>query len=154
MPEIRNREAFHDYIIEETFEAGIVLTGAEVKSIRLGQASWNGGYAAVMKGRVFIHGLHIDPYKYDTTKTAEGGDKLHEPTRPRELLLKAKEIAKLQAATQAEGYTLVPLKMYFKKALIKVEIGLGKGKKKFDKRAELKKKAVDRETDRYFKYGR
>ena len=150
--EIRNRDAFHDYIIEDTFEAGIILTGPEVKSIRLGQANWSGGYAAVMKGKVFLYGLHIDPYKWDTRTEAEGAPKLHEPTRVRELLLKSKEIAKLQAATQVEGYTIVPLKMYFKKALIKVEIGLGKGKKKFDKRAEMKKKVVDRETDRYFKY--
>lgn len=149
MPEIRNRDAFADYTIETTIEAGIVLSGAEVKSIRLGQANWSGGYAAVMKGRIYLYGLHIDPYKHDTTRSA---DEIHEPTRPRELLLKEKEIRELQARTQAEGFTLVPLKLYFKKALIKVELGLGKGKKKYDKRAELKEKAVGRETDRLFKY--
>jgi len=146
---IKNRDALRDYTIEETFEAGIILNGAEVKSIRLGHANWSGGYAAVMKKKVMLHGLHIDPYKYDSTRAE---DEPHEPTRPRELLLKAKEIERLQAATQAEGFTLVPLKLYFKKALIKVEIGLGKGKKKFDKRAEMKARVVGRETDRLFKY--
>ena len=112
--EIRNRDAFRDYSIEETFEAGILLTGAEVKSIRLGQANWSGGYAAIDRRRVFLYGLHIDPYKYDTQRKEEGDERLHEPTRARELLLKAKEIEKLQMSTQAEGYTLVPLKLYFK----------------------------------------
>jgi len=155
-PEIKNRDAFRDYAIEDTFEAGIVLSGPEVKSIRLGQASWTGGYAAVERNKVFVYGLHIDPYKFDTShsragKIADTTLVAHEPTRPRLLLLKAKEIAELQAATQAEGYTLVPLKLYFKKALIKIALGLGRGKKKFDKRAEMKAKAVSRETERYFK---
>lgn len=149
--EIRNREAFRDYQIESPVEAGIVLTGAEVKSIRLGRASWTGGYAAVERNRVFLYGLHIEPYQFDTTRNK--GD-VYDPTHPRQLLLKSREIQRLKASTQAEGYTLVPLKMYFKKALIKVELGLGKGKKKFDKRADLKKKTVERETDRLFKYKR
>lgn len=147
--EIRNRDALRDYSIESTLEAGVVLSGPEVKSIRLGQANWSGGYAAILHGKVYLHGLHIEPYKYDSSHSQE---KFHEPTRPRLLLLKAKEIARLQASTQAEGYTLIPLKLYFKQALIKVELGLGKGKKKFDKRAELKKKTEKREEDRFFKY--
>ena len=147
--EIRNREAFRDYLIESTVEAGIVLSGGEVKSIRLGRANWAGGYAAVERRGVFLYGLHIEPYQFDTTRAK---NESYDPTHPRLLLLKNKEIQRLKASTQAEGYTLVPLKMYFKKALIKVELGLGKGKKKFDKRAELKKKAVDRETDRFFKF--
>ena len=147
--EIRNRDASRDYALDETFEAGIVLNGAEVKSIRLGQANWSGGYAAVDRRGLMLYGLHIDPYKYDSTR---GDGVIYEPTRPRQLLMKAKELAKLRAATQAEGYTIVPMKLYFKKALIKVELGLGKGKKKFDKRAEMKAKLVDREKERLFRY--
>jgi SsrA-binding protein len=147
--EARNRDAFKDYILTDAMEAGIVLTGAEVKSIRLGRASWSGSYAAVEKNNVFLYGLHIEPYQYDTTRDKTDS---YDPTHPRKLLLKAKEIQKLKAATQAEGFTLVPLKLYFKKALIKVELALGKGKKKFDKRAEMKRKTQERETERFFKY--
>jgi len=147
--EARNREAFKDYLLTDAMEAGIVLTGAEVKSIRMGRASWSGGYAAVERNKVYLYGLHIEPYQFDTTRDK---NEIYDPTHPRQLLLKSKEIQKLKAATQAEGYTLVPLKLYFKKALIKVELALGKGKKKFDKRADLKKKTEDRETERFFKY--
>ena len=149
---IKNRSAFHDYSIESTIEAGIVLTGAEVKSIRLGQANWTGGYAAIDKKKLFVYGLHIDPYKHDS---ARGSDSfVYNPTAPRALLVKKKEMHHLAVSTQAEGYTIVPLKLYFKGALIKVELGLGKGKKKFDKRADLKRKVEKREEERYFKYGK
>ncbi len=150
-PEIKNRDAYHDYTIEETFEAGLVLTGAEVKSVRLGKANWSGGYAAVTHGKVFLYGLHIEPYEFDTSSKGNTAAFPNSPTRPRILLLKAREIEKLRAATQAEGFTLVPLKLYFKKALIKVALGLGRGKKKFDKRAEMKARVAQRESDRYFK---
>jgi len=148
-PEVRNRDALRDYTIDSTLEAGIVLTGAEVKSVRMGQASFAGGYAAIDRKGAFVYGLHIEPYRFagDTRES-------YEPARPKQLLLKTKELAKLRAATQAEGYTLVPLKLYFKKALIKVELGLGKGKKKFDKRADLKDKTQKRETEKYFKYSK
>lgn len=150
-PEIINRDARRDYTLEESLEAGIVLKGAEVKSIRLGKANWSGGYAAVEKNGVMLHGLHIDPYKYDTTR-AGGGGEIYNPTQPRCLLIKKKELLRLKAATQAEGMTLVPLRLYWKKALIKIELGLGKGKKKYDKRAEMKEKLVDREKERLFRY--
>lgn len=146
--DIRNRDALRDYTIEDTFEAGIILSGGEVKSIRLGHANWAGGYAAVVKGRVYLHGLHIEPYKFATRPA----DSVYDPTHPRQLLLNRREIDKLQAATQAEGLTLVPLRLYFKKALIKVELALGRGKKKFDKRAEMKSRVIGRETERLFKY--
>jgi SsrA-binding protein len=147
---VRNRDALRDYTIDSTVEAGIVLTGAEVKSIRLGRAGFSGGYAVVEKRWATLHGLHIEAYKFASADSKT----TYDPIRPRRLLLKASELARLKMSTQAEGYTLVPLSMYFKQALIKVELGLGKGKKKYDKRQELKTAESKRETDRYFKYSR
>jgi SsrA-binding protein len=144
--EIRNRDALRDYFISDTFEAGIMLEGAEVKSIRLGQASFNGAYAAVERNCVRLYGLRIEPYKFAPESAAI------DPLREKKLLLKSREVERLQMATQAQGLTLVPLKLYFKGALVKVELGLGQGKKKFDKRAELREKAVERESERFFKY--
>ncbi len=144
--EIRNRDALRDYFVSDTFEAGIMLLGSEVKSLKMGQASFNGAYAAVEKNCVRLYGLRIEPYKF-----APSSDAI-DPLREKKLLLKSREIERLHISTQAEGLTLVPLRLYFKGSLAKVELGLGQGKKKFDKRAELREKAISRETERFFKY--
>jgi SsrA-binding protein len=147
-PEVRNRDALRDYFVDQTLEAGIVLTGGEVKSVRAALANFTGAYAAVDKNCVMLYGLRIEPYRFASTQKVEDAD------RPKKLLLKSRELEHLRASTQAEGYTLVPLKLYFKGSLIKIALGLGKGKKKFDKRADLKERAVRRETDRFFKLRR
>ncbi len=142
--DIRNAKAGRDYFVEEKYEAGIVLTGTEVKSIRAGKANLSEGFCRFVKDQLFIYGLHIDEYTFGSTNN-------HIPRRERKLLLKRRELRKLQRAVESGGKAIIPLRMYFKQALIKVEIGLCVGKKLFDKRDDLKKKAVMRDVDRYMK---
>jgi SsrA-binding protein len=140
----QNKKANHDFSIEETFEAGIVLQGTEIKSIRNGRANLKDSYARVEGGEVFLHNMHVSPYE-------QGNRYNHEPLRTRKLLLHKREIANLIGATKEEGYALVPLKMYLKNGYAKVLIGLGKGKKKYDKREDLKKKEAKRDIERAFR---
>ncbi|RNC68596.1 MAG: SsrA-binding protein SmpB [Desulfuromonadales bacterium] len=133
-----NKKAFHDYFIEERFEAGMVLQGTEVKSLRLGKANLNDSFALVRNGEVFLHNLHISPYDF-------GNRENHDADRLRKLLLHKNEIEKLFSKIREKGYSVVPLRLYFKKGLAKVELGLAKGKKLYDKREDLKKKDQTRE---------
>jgi SsrA-binding protein len=133
-----NKKAFHEYFIEERFEAGMVLTGTEVKSLRMGKANLNDSFAMVKSGEAFLHNLHISPYDF-------GNRQNHDPDRMRKLLLHKKEIDKLFGSVREQGYSLVPLRLYFKNGLVKVEVGLAKGKKLYDKREDLKKKDHKRE---------
>jgi SsrA-binding protein len=134
-----NRKAQHDYFIEEHYEAGIMLAGTEVKSLRLGNASLADGYASVEHGEVFLHNVHINPYD-------KGGIFNKDPKRRRKLLLKKDEIKRIYGKTQQRGFTLIPLKLYFNpRGLAKVELGLAKGKKLYDKREEIKKRELSRE---------
>jgi SsrA-binding protein len=135
----QNRKAFHDYFIEETFEAGIMLTGTEVKSLRAGKANLKDSYARIKNEEVFLLNTHISPY------SQADGFKQHEPERTRKLLLHKKEIIKLVVKTKEKGYTLVPTKIYFKDGKAKVEIGLAKGKTSYDKRDSIKTRDVKRE---------
>jgi len=140
----QNRKARHDYFIEETFEAGIALTGTEVKSLRLGRANLQDSYATIKNGEVFVNGLHISPYDM-------GNRFNHDPLRTRKLLLHRFEINKLIGHTQKKGLTLVPLSLYFKKGMVKVELAVCKGKKLYDKRDDIAKKDALREIDRRMK---
>ncbi|APH03677.1 SsrA-binding protein SmpB [Bacillus weihaiensis] len=140
----QNKKANHDFSIEETFEAGIVLQGTEIKSIRNGRANLKDSYARIDKGEVFLLNMHVSPYE-------QGNRYNHDPLRTRKLLLHKKEIVKLIGATKEEGYALIPLKMYIKNGYAKVLIGLGKGKKKYDKREDLKKKEAKRDIERAFR---
>lgn len=137
----RNRKARHDYAIEETFEAGIVLTGSEVKSLRKGRASLADAYARVRKGEIWLEQAHIPPYD-------EASYQNHEPLRSRKLLLHATQIAELTRALEAKGFTLVPLKLYFKGNKVKVELGLAKGKKAYDKRQAITARDAARDMAR------
>jgi SsrA-binding protein len=140
----QNRKASHDYFIEETYEAGIVLQGTEIKSIRAGRINLKDAHARIMQGEIFLLNMHIATYE-------QGNRFNHDPTRSRKLLLHRKEINKLIGLTQQQGYALVPLKMYIKNGVAKVLIGLGKGKKKYDKREDLKQKQMKRDIDRAMK---
>ncbi len=135
----QNKKAFHDYFIEETFEAGLVLAGTEVKSLRLGKANLNDSYARIKGEEIFLVNTHISPYAQ-----ADSFAQL-EPRRTRKLLLHKKEIAKLIGKTREKGYTLIPTKIYFKNGKAKVAIGLAKGKRLYDKRETIKKKTIERE---------
>lgn len=137
----QNKKAYHDYEILETFEAGVVLLGTEVKSLREGRANLKDSYARIKKGEVFIIGLHISPYTHASYEN-------HEPERVRKLLLHRHEIKRLYGKTQERGFALIPLKVYFNKGKIKVELGLAQGKKLYDKRESLKRKETARELDR------
>ncbi|SEQ27413.1 SsrA-binding protein SmpB [Piscibacillus halophilus] len=139
-----NRKASHDYFIEETYEAGMVLKGTEIKSIRAGRVNLKDAFARISNGEAYVHNLHISPYE-------QGNQFNHEPTRARKLLLHKKEINKLIGQTQQKGYSLVPLKIYIKNGVAKLLIGLGKGKKKYDKREDLKQKAMKRDVERALK---
>lgn len=140
----QNRKASHDYFIEETYEAGIVLKGTEIKSIRSGRVNLKDAYARIQNGEVFLHNMHISPYE-------QGNRYNHDPLRTRKLLLHRKEINKLIGETKEQGYTLVPLKIYLKNGFAKLLIGLGKGKKKYDKREDLKRKEAKRDIERAFR---
>jgi SsrA-binding protein len=137
----RNKRARHDYHVLETWEAGLVLTGTEVKSLRNGKANLSDAYGVVNEGEVYLINLHISPYD-------QGNYYNHEPTRTRKLLLHRKEIRRLIGAVEREGLTLVPLELYFKRGRAKVAIALAKGKKLHDKRADLRKKDDEREMAR------
>lgn len=141
----QNRKAYHDYFIEETFEAGIILTGTEVKSLRAGKANLKDSYARVKDSEVFLVKTHISAYtQADTFKQDD-------PERTRKLLLHKKEILRLIGKTREKGYTLIPTKIYFKGGKAKVEIGLAKGKAFYDKRETIKKKDVQREMQKTLK---
>ena len=139
-----NRKAYHDYFIEETYEAGISLLGTEVKSIREGRVNLKDSYAIIKNNEVFLLNCHISPYSHGNLQN-------HEPLRTRKLLLKRREIDKLWGKLSQQGFTLVPLKIYFKKGKAKVEIGLVKGKRKYEKREALKEKEAKREIQRHMK---
>jgi SsrA-binding protein len=133
-----NKKAFHEYFIEERFEAGMVLTGTEVKSLRMGKANLNDAFALVRNGEAYLHNLHIAPYDF-------GNRQNHDPERTRKLLLHKNEILRLFGKVREQGYTLIPLRLYFKEGKVKVELGLAKGKKLYDKREDLKKKDMKRD---------
>lgn len=141
----QNKRASHDYFIEETYEAGIVLQGTEIKSLRNGRANIKDAHARIdRRGEVQLINLHIAEYE-------QGNRYNHDPTRTRKLLLHRKQIDKLIGLTQQQGYALVPLKIYIKNGYAKVLIGLGKGKKRYDKRDDLKQKQMKRDVDRALK---
>jgi SsrA-binding protein len=138
-----NRRARHDYQIEETYEAGLVLTGAEVKSLRAGRASLAEAYARVTDGEVWLENLHIPPYP-------NAAEQPHDPRRTRKLLLRRAEIERLIGKTQERGLTLVPMRLYFTRGLAKLEIGLGRGKRRFEKRQAIAEREHRREMERAF----
>ncbi|MDE3840073.1 SsrA-binding protein [Bacillus methanolicus] len=140
----QNKKAYHDYFIEDTYEAGIVLQGTEIKSIRAGRVNLKDSYARIHKGEMFLYNMHISPYD-------QGNRYNHDPLRTRKLLLHKSEINKLIGETKEAGYALVPLKVYIKNGYAKVLIGLAKGKKKYDKREDLKRKEANREIERAFR---
>ena len=139
-----NKKARHDYFIEETYEAGISLHGTEVKSLRMGKCSIKEAFVRVEKGEVYIYGMHISPYE-------KGNIFNRDPLRVKKLLLHKSEINKMIGQMQQKGYTLVPLNVYFKGSLVKVEIGLAKGKKLYDKRQDIAKRDQQREAEKQFK---
>ena len=140
----KNPNARHNYTIEDTIEAGIVLTGTEIKSIRAGKVNLNDSYAGIKNGEAFIYSMHISPYE-------QGNIFNKDPLRVRKLLLHKYEINKLAGKIAEKGYTLVPLQVYFRGSLVKVEIGLAKGKKLYDKRQDIAKKDQKREAEKEFK---
>ena len=136
-----NRRARHDYAIEDVFEAGLVLTGTEVKSLRAGRASLTDGYGLITDDEAWLHGVHIPEYTQGTWTN-------HEPRRVRKLLLHRKEIERLARSTQERGLTLVPLSLYFKDGKAKIELGVARGKRTYDKRQDLAKRDAAREVER------
>ncbi len=143
-PTIKNRKARHEYHIEETYEAGIVLKGTEVKSLRNGNASLNESFAMLQDGEVWLRDMYIKPYK-------EGSYANHDERRPRKLLLNKREITELDKAVDQKGYTLIPLKLYFKKGYAKILLGIAKGKQQHDKRQDIKERDMKRELNRKYK---
>lgn len=139
-----NKKAYHDYFIEETYEAGIALHGTEVKSLRMGKCSIKESFVRIENEEVYIYGMHISPYE-------KGNIFNRDPLRVKKLLLHKSEIRKMKGKIAEKGYTLVPLKVYFNRSLVKVEIGLAKGKKLYDKRQDIAKKDQRREAERDFK---
>ena len=139
-----NKKAYHDYFIEETYEAGIALHGTEVKSLRMGKCSIKESFVRIENEEVYIYGMHISPYE-------KGNIVNRDPLRVKKLLLHKSEIRKMKGKIAEKGYTLVPLKVYFNRSLVKVEIGLAKGKKLYDKRQDIAKKDQRREAERDFK---
>lgn len=139
-----NKKAYYDYFIEEKYEAGIALVGTEVKSLRQGHCSIKEAFIGIDKGEIFIHHMNISPYE-------KGNIFNRDPLRTRKLLLRSYEINKLAGQIKEKGYTIMPLKVYLKDGLIKVEIGLARGKKLYDKRAEIAKKDIRREAEKEFK---
>ena len=139
-----NRKARHDYIIEESFETGIVLTGTEVKSMRGGRINLKDSYAQIENGEIFLHGMHISPYEHGNIFNVD-------PLRPRKLLMHKREIMRLFGKVKTDGLTLVPLKVYFEREKVKVELALVRGKKLYDKREAAAEKSAKREMDRAIK---
>lgn len=140
----QNKKANHDYFIEETYEAGMVLQGTEIKSIRNGRINLKDSYARIQNGEIYLLNAHISPYE-------QGNRYNHDPLRQRKLLLHKREIDKLLGETKEAGYALIPLKVYLKNGYAKILIGLGKGKKNYDKREDLKKKEAKRDIERAFR---
>lgn len=140
----QNKKAYHDYFIEETYEAGIVLAGTEVKSLRMGKCSIKESFVRVINNEVMILNMHITPYE-------KGNIFNKDPLRTRKLLLHRHEINKMRGAVEVQGYTLMPLKVYLKGGLMKMEVGIAKGKKLYDKRQDIAKKDQRRESEREFK---
>lgn len=140
----QNRKARHDYTVVDTMEAGIVLQGTEIKSIRNGRINLKDGFARIRNGEAYLLNVHISPYE-------QGNIFNHDPLRTRKLLLHKKQIAKLIAETKNTGITIIPLKVYIRNGYAKVLIGLAKGKKQYDKREDLKRKEINREIDRTLK---
>ncbi|KLU59270.1 SsrA-binding protein [Peptococcaceae bacterium CEB3] len=136
-----NRKAFHDYFVEERLEAGIILTGTEIKSIRNGRVNLRDSYARIDNGEVWLYQMHVSPYE-------QGNRFNHDPLRKRKLLLNRSEITKLFARLQLQGLTLIPLKVYLKKGMAKVELGVGRGKKNYDKRQDIAERDAKREIER------
>lgn len=139
-----NKKAFHDYFVEESMEAGISLSGTEVKSIRQGGVNLKDSWCAVEDGQVFVHGMHISPYE-------KGNIFNREPTRERQLLLHKREILRLFGLIRQQGLTLIPLSLYFKGSLVKVQLGLCRGKKLYDKRDDMAARAAKRDVERALK---
>jgi SsrA-binding protein len=145
MAEIKNRSAYHHYFIDAKYEAGMVLLGTEVKSLREGKVSFNDSYCQLHQGEMWVKSLHIAQYSHGTTNN-------HDPLRDRKLLLQKRELKKIEGKLKEKGFTLIPLSIRFtEKGLAKIEIGLAKGKKLYDKRETLKQKDVDREMKRFLK---
>ena len=140
----KNPTAYHNYNIEDKLEAGIVLTGTEIKSIRNGKVNLKDSYANIKNGEVFIYGMHISPYEHGNIFNKN-------PLRDRKLLLNKKEINKLIGLIKQKGYTLIPISLYFNGSLVKLELGIGKGKKLYDKRQDIAKKEAERQIARNFK---
>ena len=140
----QNRKAHHDYFVEDRYEAGIELAGTEVKSIRAGTLNLKDSYCIVKDGEIYVYNMHLSPYEMGNIFTKD-------PVRPRRLLMHKREIRKLHALIKQDGYTLVPLSVYFKDSRVKVEIGLCKGKKNYDKRESTAKRDAKREIDRTMK---
>ncbi len=140
----QNRKAHHDYFIDEVFEAGMVLVGTEVKSIRAGKANLKESYAQIRNGEIFISGMHISPYE-------KGNIFNKDPLRERKLLLHKKEIATLLGYTAQKGFTLIPLSLYLKKGRVKMALGVARGKKDYDKRNSIAEKSAKRDIDRELK---
>ncbi len=140
----QNRRAKRDYWIEETYEAGLALLGTEVKALREGRVSLEDGYAEIRNGEVFLVNVHISPYAY-------GNQFNHDPLRPRKLLLHKREIKRLLGKVKERGFTLIPLSLYFVRGKAKVELALARGKKLYDKREELKRRALEKELKRGYK---
>ena len=145
--EIRNAKALRDFTVDERFEAGIQLRGTEVKSIRAGRAQISDAFARVEKNEIWLHNAHIEQYAFGNTNN-------HDAKRIRKLLLHRRHIEKIRVALETGGRALVPLRMYFKEALVKVEVGLATGKKNFDRRDDLRKRVVQREIDQAMKQRR
>ncbi|WP_320939361.1 SsrA-binding protein SmpB [Lysinibacillus capsici] len=140
----QNKKASHDYFIEETIEAGMVLTGTEIKSIRAGKVQLKDSFVRVRNGEAWINNMHVSAFE-------QGNRFNHDPLRTRKLLLHKKQIGELVGAVKRDGYTIVPLKMYIKDGYAKLLIGIGKGKKDYDKRSDMRKKEAKREMERAFK---
>ena len=139
-----NKKAYHDFFIDETYECGIALHGTEVKSMRMGKCSIKEAFIRIENGEVFVYGMHVSPYE-------KGNLFNKDPLRVKKLLMHKYEINKLSSKIAEKGYTLVPLQVYFKEGRVKVEVGLARGKKLYDKRADIAKKDQRRETEREFK---
>lgn len=137
----QNKKATHDYFIEETYEAGLVLTGTEIKSLRAGKANLKDSFATIRNGEVWLHNMHISPFE-------QGNRHNHEPERTRKLLLKKNEISKLIGQTKQQGYSLVPLRVYLRNGFAKLAIALAKGKKQYDKRETAAKRDAQRDIQR------
>lgn len=145
MPDISNKSIYHEYFIDTKYQAGMILLGTEVKSLRAGRAHFNDSYCVVYDNEVWIKSLHISQYSHGTMNN-------HDPLRDRKLLLQKREIKKIQSKLKEKGYTLVPIRIFFgTNDYAKIEIGLGKGKKLYDKRETLKQKDVERDMKRYLK---